>query len=665
MLTESSLFTRSLSLTPHRYVVCSPRHPLVTAAAAAADGIPVAPPSNLHAAMEEPQVFIGIFPASHIHVRDELADAEGRLQEVYNRLNAGLDPNTGLAAASGPMETVREEDESTANAANADFPENLTRKSIKLGPRPEQGNALRAPVPVTQPLRPPSTTTRPHSPIVKPPPPRPSLKSGDDTAAGAHQPLIDEISSALREWHNLLFTYLSRRDYALFATVRDHIEELHLGRRQLLAQTLSAEETLNLRRDCVNRLVKGNVAQGLDVIVRHPTWGGLVTVDVEGDFDPRSWVGAIPMYALQVGLAYIDAGRAEMMSAARGSAFGDTANAVLPRWGPLGAGRPPLNAGFSSDLPMSPVSAFPTTASLYIPAVSSVYNPVAAEIGPSGAGTGSPNTGATPTAVTVSAKFFHIFLDLQAFVASPCSPGETAELYFSLYNKSDARFLTEDFCIVLNHNGAPARSTGPRSGADGTGLGAGGGAVSGATVGLGKIRTLFTDLGAHDIQESIYLVCRIVRNGSMKMSGVSSSSGYPSGVPRRGSEAPLGTVSEHEGGTASAVNGYGGANVNGGTSPFGSHFEGPTQTYRRPFGCAVLELTQLSKWSVDRAEASLAKEHTLPIFVPIREVTFSTLHQAIIASDTSEFEKSPRCVADACTQTMRRLMNCCGFAVLR
>lgn len=39
--------------------------------------------------MDEPQqVFIGIFPASHIHVRDELSDDEGRLAEISRSLNA-------------------------------------------------------------------------------------------------------------------------------------------------------------------------------------------------------------------------------------------------------------------------------------------------------------------------------------------------------------------------------------------------------------------------------------------------------------------------------------------------------------------------------------------------------------------------------------------------
>ncbi|KAG8760434.1 hypothetical protein FRC14_003131 [Serendipita sp. 396] len=583
------------------YVVCSPRHPLVTAAAAAADGVPVPPPTNVQAAMEEPQVFIGIFPASHIHVRDQLADAEGRLQEVFNRINAGLDP---YFSRDRPMETLREEDE----MPTPEIMDSRARKSIKLGPRPEQGNSLRAPVPVTQPVRPPSAM-RSTSPLQKPAPPRPSLKSGDDTAAGATQPLIDEISSALREWHNLLFTYLSRRDYKLFQTVRDHVEELHLGRRQLLAQTLSADETVNLRRECVNRLVRGNVAQNLDVIVRHPAWGGLVTVDVEGDSDPRSWVGAIPMYAMQVALAYVDANRADVLSASRGSALGDIANSLVPRT-TANASTTPTTAAFTPDFPQ-----FPTSVSSNTGIPQSATTNEALHIG-------------TPSGGHSSAKFFHVFLDLQAFVASPCSPGETAELYFSLYNKPDARFLTEEFCVILNHQGALARP--PSSHSTGEPISAGG---------LGKIRTLFTDLGAHDIQESIYLVCRIVRNGSMKMSGISSSSGYPGGLHgssmRRGSEAVLNTLSENE-----VLNGPLTAGVTG--TPFTATFDGSNQFFRRPFGCAVLELTQLSKWTIDRSEATMAKEHTLPIFVPTREVTFSTLHQAIIASDTAEFEKSPR-----------------------
>lgn len=130
---------------------------------------------------------------------------------------------------------------------------------------------------------------------IRPPPPLPNLKCGDETASGALEPLVDEIACALREWASLLYTHLYRRDYALFELVREHIEALHVGRKQLLAKTLSIDETEKLRREMVGRLVKGNIEQGLDVIVRHPTWGGLVDVDVEGEIERKGWASVVRM----------------------------------------------------------------------------------------------------------------------------------------------------------------------------------------------------------------------------------------------------------------------------------------------------------------------------------------------------------------------------------
>ncbi|KDN33531.1 hypothetical protein RSAG8_13378, partial [Rhizoctonia solani AG-8 WAC10335] len=132
-----------------------------------------------------------------------------------------------------------------------------------------------------------------------------------ETASGLVEPLVDEIASALREWHARLFTYLAKRDYRTFTSVREHIDALHLGRRQLLLGGMSSEEAAALRRECVMRLVRGNVAQGLDVLVRHPAGGGLVGVEI--DFgqgkkaDVGNWVSTIRMYAMQCALAYIDA----------------------------------------------------------------------------------------------------------------------------------------------------------------------------------------------------------------------------------------------------------------------------------------------------------------------------------------------------------------------
>jgi len=520
---------------------------------------------------------MGIFPASHIYVRDELPDAEGRLPELARSLQAGTavvshsSPGDSLASwnrdkTSVAMDTVREEEEDP-----------MLRKSFKLGPPPDQANSSRAALPVY------STSIRSSSPVEshvsKPLPPRPSRKSGDDTASGSQQPIIDEIASALREWHSLMFQYLARRDYKLFMIVREHIEALHLGRRQLLAQTLSAEETVNLRRDCVTRLVSGNLVQGLDVIVRHPTWGGLVTVDVEGDVDPRSWVSAIRMYAMQVSLAYLNVTYDDSRPYSLGPSTEYVASVPLPT---------PANSAFP-DFPYHKGRTRSITCQ------------------------GLDDSGNS------TAKFWHVFLDLRAFVASPCAPGETAELFFSLYKKQGTQFVTEEFCAILNHNGVLSRD--PSS----------------------RIRTLFVDLAASDIQDPIYLVCRIVRNGAPKISS-GNSSRVPVDGGRRGSETSLRTDSLSPTTTAMGWNESIAASTSTLLSPGSVRFNGfnENQQFRRPFGCAVLELTQLSKMVAEQADVSPLREYTMPIYVPTNEASFSMIHQNIISNNTKEFEKSSR-----------------------
>ena len=204
--------------------------------------------------------------------------------------------------------------------------------------------------------------------------------------------------------------------------------------------------------------------------------------------------------------------------------------------------------------------------------------------------------------VSSRAKFFHIFLHLRAFVASPCAPGESVELLFSLFDKNEARFVSEEFCVVLNHNGVLARDP------------------------TARMRTLFTDLVAQEAQHSIYLVCAIVRNGAMKMG---SSMGPIQEGNKRSSE-----LSSFHG--SSVGHGWADATDNGRSDP--------SAQFRRPFGCAVLELSQLRKMEADGIEITPTREHTMPIYVPKNEATFSMLHQDIIHGHTNEYEKTVRFV---------------------
>lgn len=545
---HSEIPMQHLTLFGPSYVVCTSRRPPVTwPKTADPSSSSVKTPPKVDETQHQ-QVFIGIFPASHIFVRDESSDAEGLADILTNGSVQDAYP-----AWARDMDV---EDDGRSDAASL-----APRKSFKLAPTPDQGHSSRARVPVyPASLRSASPT---ESQIAKPLPPRPSLRSGDDTVSGAEQPIVDEIASALREWHAMMYQYLARRDYKLFQIVKEHIETLHLGRRQLLAQTLSAEETVNLRRQCVARLVSANIAQGLDIIVRHPTWGGLVNVDIEGDIDPRSWVSAVRMYAMQVSLAYLEPSSSNPSQVLTLGAFLDknASNNQLTR------------------------------------SLSTAENPRANR------STRSMGSLSSPSIPATRAKFFHIFLHSRAFVASPCAPGETAELFFSLYNANGSRFVSEDFCVILNHHGVLARDPNAR------------------------IRTLFTDIVQSDATDPIYLVCRIVRNGSMKM-GSTMGSIVEGG--RRVSEASYRDIN------GSAV----------WTDPYDPHTNGRTASseaqFRRPFGCAVLELSQLKQMVEEGLEVSSTREYNMPIYVPSHEATFSMLHQDIISKNVKEYEKSPR-----------------------
>lgn len=236
-------------------------------------------------------------------------------------------------------------------------------------------------------------------------------------------------------------------------------------------------------------------------------------------------------------------------------------------------------------------------------------------------------------------SFYHAYLDVRAFVASPCVPGETAELYFSLYNKVESRFITEEFCLILNHLGSPARDPEQR---------------------LGRLRTLFTDLKHEDVSTpgAVYLVCRIVRNGAMKIRPEATAGTLDShqrnGSLRRGSGNLLNDfgngrsdVSISETATDdsfSVTSGFGGHRTTtvetSMTTPAASMVDGRSR-FRRPLGCAVLELPSLTKL-MSAGEGGGGMEYNMPIYVPSEESGFASLHEDIIERRTRVYLKSSK-----------------------
>lgn len=242
----------------------------------------------------------------------------------------------------------------------------------------------------------------------------------------------------------------------------------------------------------------------------------------------------------------------------------------------------------------------------------------------------------------------HILINMRAFVGSICnSAHEGVELMFALYARHEHHFLSEFFLVKLNHNGVPA---GPRP----EDL-------------VGRIQTLFTDLTSRDIAEEIYLVCRIFRTGDAKdvlrpgtasaatskessrtsmliemtrptSSGThrlqksTSSIGRPKGsrvsqMFTRSTSPEAQTSANPALKTTLSVGNLSNPKVNGVT-------KGPL--YRRPFGCAVLDLSQiLQNHSMSSSQES-GTDHVMQIFVPSQDHDFHQLHERIIESKTNK-----------------------------
>lgn len=423
--------------------------------------------------------------------------------------------------------------------------------------------------------------------VVKPNPPLPSLKCGDETASGVREPLVDEVACALREWSQLLFTHLSNRDYAKFHEIKREMDTLHSARRQLLSGALSRQEAEQIRADLVQRLAKGNSAQGLDLIVRHPTHGSLVEVDTLGP----SWVSVVQLYSMQAKLAYINA--ADLASRQHHQQQQQHATRITTH---------------TSELFAQNETSRGTTGHKRNDSTLSITQ-----------------QGDLSSAAPSPSRFYHLYFEMRSFVTSPCAPGELSEFYFSVYNDSEKKFITEDYCIVLNHQNIPVPLT------------------------LGKLCTLFKDLTAQDLLEPLYLVCRIIKNGSFKAAlPASASTTSLLAPPSNNSELRIGKTNNR----ASATPSFEGVDFMK-SSMLHSMSNTSQQSARRPLGCAVLDLSFLRAEGAGSAsstapmptplnyQATAKDEQSMPVFMPATENGFANLHQDIIASRTDNFMSSP------------------------
>ncbi|KAI8393718.1 uncharacterized protein BYT42DRAFT_609489 [Radiomyces spectabilis] len=444
------------------------------------------------------------------------------------------------------------------------------------------------------------------------PPPLPLARFDQSTVTGVSEPLIDEIGACVSEWNSMLYTYLQQSKYTSFKSVRDHINYLFQARRQLLDQALSREELARLRKEIIYKMVIMNLSQNKEIIIRHPERGYLL------DANTASLATLYRMHWKYANLEH----------AATTQSFSSS----------------PTSAYASSRFSLTDASS-PTRTSSHS---TSFHDPFSSSASMSSSSTNL--TGGTPSAAAKGAKFHHLFFELKACIAHICQPGEHAELYFSLYTKAEKKFVTEQFVVILNDNGMPKDESQ-----------------------IGKLQTLFADLSAHDLNDQLYLVCRVVRLGGMKF------------VDKE--KDHLGTIGSH----ASMIFGSGdshrmmsyfenaGSQRNPSSSSTTSTVTSSSHLCRRPFGCAVLHLGPLLQkpeqdgglipssvgWgSVSHMNApnvftptgaaaittttsmhQQMAEHDIRIYTAASESSFATLHEDIINNNVKEFTKHPRAEA--------------------
>ncbi|KAK0250357.1 hypothetical protein B0A54_16726 [Friedmanniomyces endolithicus] len=201
------------------------------------------------------RVFTGIFPRNCVEVREVME--EGR----HNGSLIG----DGADERDGPREKRKSQ---ALHARRLSRALSRKRSARDLTKKTQARLAIEEPLP-----------RDPNAP--KPPAPVPTLRVGDETGLSAEEPLVDEIASCLREWHDArLHEVILARGYSQLARVQELVKRLDVSRKQLMHDVMTMKELNKLREDTVWDLVAGNKMLSEEVIVRSATEKGrLLTAD--------------------------------------------------------------------------------------------------------------------------------------------------------------------------------------------------------------------------------------------------------------------------------------------------------------------------------------------------------------------------------------------------
>ncbi|KAF2724119.1 hypothetical protein K431DRAFT_282387 [Polychaeton citri CBS 116435] len=241
-------------------------------------GYLVTPPSLLAGLTNSPgqqlehRVFSGIFPRNCVEVRELLGEnkVNGKAgEESEDSSGEATDAAATTAAATVPddQKDGRIERRRSQRAASRRLSRALSSK------RSHRDVTTRSRATLIDQAQ--ATPRDPRAP--KPTAPVPLLRVGDETGQSADEPLVDEIASCLREWHDArLHAVLLEHGYEQLQTVQHLIKKLDTSRKQLMHDVMTTKELNALREDTVWDLVKGNKLLNDEVIVRSPTERGRI-----------------------------------------------------------------------------------------------------------------------------------------------------------------------------------------------------------------------------------------------------------------------------------------------------------------------------------------------------------------------------------------------------
>ena len=242
------------------YVVTSVTPPVTLSSPCASHGPSMKITTEIKGLLE-PKVYVGIFPANYVSVKEYVSDALGILtsgedeDDGYNSADGSRRNSGGSASKSHKREQSIDSiiSHKVTSSETAALPRPSTRRLSEKLKRSLSNGSRKS-------LKSRSADRAQKAPLTpgQRAPPLPALKVGDDTQAGLEEPLVDEVSAALREWHGLLFGIFLSKKYSLFQELSDLIVKLERARRDLLSGLLTKFETIQLRREIVVMLNVGN-----------------------------------------------------------------------------------------------------------------------------------------------------------------------------------------------------------------------------------------------------------------------------------------------------------------------------------------------------------------------------------------------------------------------